>query len=370
MVVSKTIATVVAIAVGLSITAAQGYAIRANRGLNLRAAPSLDAAIADTVVAGAVLQVAGSSGSWLQISRDAGAAWLADWVNYSRVGSEPTGSQQATAPAAPIDNCCFVDRQCHSDLDWIGGYWAYQRNQCPSPAQSQPATPAQSTASAPATVDNCCFVDRHCQSDTDWLNGFWAYQNNQCPAAPAQQTTSSAPTRPLIQGSDRFVRHVGVVLDLMEREAPEWYNYVITGLSFIVEVPIPDQDATHTCTALAYTRERKAALESCWVNKFQLWGMSAKYDQLAAATAIVHEACHVHRYEAGFVYDAATRDREEKVCRERGGGVEVALDPHQRYWKYTVRETGELAIDLHRRWCAEGYHPELYCPTFQRLQGG
>ncbi len=365
---SKFLAGIVACLLMFGIASAQEYSIRANRGLNLRAAPRLDAAIADTVPAGAILQVVGKSGSWLQIRRDAGDVWLADWVSYSRI--DANAPAESPAPTRQIDNCCFVDRQCQSDQEWIAGYNAFQNGQCVAPAQPQPATPAQPASSAPANVDNCCFVDRQCHSDADWLNGYWAFQNNQCPAAPAQQTAPSAPTRPVIQGSDRFVRHIGVVLDLMEREAPEWYNYVINGLSFIVEVPIPDQDATHTCTALAYTRERKAALESCWVNKFQLWGMSAKYDQLGAATAIVHEACHVHRYEAGFVYDAATRDREETVCRERGAGVQVALDPHQKYWKYTYADTGEPSINVQRRWCAEGYHPELYCPTFQRLRGG
>ncbi len=27
-----------------------------------------------------------------------------------------------------IDNCCFVDRQCHSDQDWVNGYWAFQQS--------------------------------------------------------------------------------------------------------------------------------------------------------------------------------------------------------------------------------------------------
>lgn len=365
---SKCTAAIAMCFVLVGIATAQEYSIRANRGLNLRAAPSLDAAIADTVPAGAILRVVGKSGSWLQIRRDVGDVWLADWVNYSRVdSSEPA---ESPAPATPIDNCCFVDRQCQSDQEWIAGYNAFQNGQCAAPPQPQPATPAQPASSAPATVDNCCNVDRQCHSEADWLNGYWAFQNNQCPAAPVTQIVSSAPTRPVIQGSDRFVRHVSWVLDWMERQAPEWYNYAISGLSFIVEAPIPDQDMTHECTALARSSERKAILESCWVNKFQLYGWSARYDRLSAAVAIVHEACHVHRHEAGSIYGASTADHEEQVCRERGGGAEVALDPHQRYWKYTYEDTGEPLINVVRRWCAEGYHPELYCPTVRRLQGG
>ena len=103
-------------------SSAQEYSIRANRGLNLRAAPSLYADIADTVRTGAVLEVVGKSGSWLKINRNSNEVWLADWVNYSRVDSGPLESPAAT----PIDNCCFVDRPCQSDQEWVAGYWAYQ----------------------------------------------------------------------------------------------------------------------------------------------------------------------------------------------------------------------------------------------------
>ncbi len=88
--------------------------------------------------------------------------------------------------ASDIDNCCSVDRQCHSDRDWIDGYYAFQNNQCPAPAQSQPAS------NAPAQIDNCCFVDRQCSTELQWIAGYHAYQNNQC-AAPAQtQTVASS----------------------------------------------------------------------------------------------------------------------------------------------------------------------------------
>ena len=28
----------------------------------------------------------------------------------------------AAGSASDIDNCCFVDRQCHSDQEWVDGY--------------------------------------------------------------------------------------------------------------------------------------------------------------------------------------------------------------------------------------------------------
>ena len=363
---AKCIALIIVGFVLYAVSSAQEYSIRANRGLNLRAAPSLDSAIADTVPAGAILQVVGKFSRWLKINRGEYEAWLADWVNFSRVDSiVPTGSQQ---PTAEIDNCCYFDRECQNDHEWIAGYWAYRNGQCAAPAQPQPATPAQYVASAPATVDNCCYVDRQCQTDDDWLTGYWAFQNNQCPAAPAQQTASSAPTRPVIRGSDRFVRHVGLVLDWLASQAPEWYHYVISGLSIIVEVPVPDQGTEQVCTALAYTRERKASLETCWTNSYQLDGLGARMDKYSTAVALGHEACHVHRYEAGFVYDSTTSEQEEFECRKIGMGVGVALIPYPKYMTRTFE--GERSLNVVRRYCREGFNPELYCPTIQRLYGG
>ena len=366
---SKYIAVMLACLLLLGIASAQEYSIRANRGLNLRAAPSLNADIADTVRSGTILQVVGSFNRWLKIDRNGSEVWLADWVDYSRVDSgEPSGSPQPTAPAGqPIDNCCFVDRQCRSDEEWGAGYWAYQNGQCAAPAQPEPATPAQPVASAPANVDNCCFVNRQCHSDEEWVAGYWAFQNNQCPA-PAQPS-AIPPSRPLIEGSSRFVRHVSAVLDLLERRAPEWYAYVIGGIDKIVELPEGHVDllpySWADCTGLAYATERKVGLGTCHIDVLQGFGASYIDDLHNTAGALAHEACHIHRYEAGFVYDSTTRKYEELECGKPTVGVEAALDPYG-----ALTYLGEPALRVVRRFCAEGFSPELYCPAIQRLQGG
>ena len=103
------------------------------------------------------------------------------------------------AAAAQVDNCCLVDRQCHSDKDWVDGFYAYQSGQCAASAQSQPGTSAQTGASS--QIDNCCFAGWQCNNDLDWINGYHAYQNGQCAApAPAQpqvstQSASGAPAQ-------------------------------------------------------------------------------------------------------------------------------------------------------------------------------
>ena len=84
------------------------------------------------------------------------------------------------AASAQVDNCCHVDRQCHSEKDWTNGYFAFQNGQCAAPAQT----------GASGQIDNCCFAGWQCDSEKDWIDGFWAYQNGQCGAQTASQPMS------------------------------------------------------------------------------------------------------------------------------------------------------------------------------------
>ena len=366
---SKCIAVLIAFCLLITQASAQPYSIRANRWLNLRAAPSLSAAIAGTVAPGAILQVVDKPGRWLQINRNGGVVWLADWVNYSRVdGSAPTGSQQ---PAAQIDNCCFVDRQCQSDHEWTDGYWAYQNGQCAAPAQLQPATVAQPAVSAPAAVDNCCFVDRQCGSDQAWIDGYWAYQNRQCVGSASASVTARSGRWPRIEGSDAFVRHLAATLDLLQSKTPAWYNFVISGMDVIVEDYVPFvPGGVQTCAAWALAGERKVGLESCWT-----WIRSSttgipQLDQLDTAMALAHEACHVHTHQDGVYF--ATQAHEEAECRKFGTGVYVplALALQRDLTRVEFIFSRAEALSLIRRSCSEGYKAELFCPTIQLLHGG
>ncbi len=413
---SRYIAVLIAIFIHITLVAAQPFSIRANRGLNLRTEPSLNADIAGTVAAGEILQVVGQVPDWLKIDLNGRGVWLAEWVNFSRLdSSEPTGSQQ---PTAQIDNCCFVDRQCQSDQEWLAGYWAYQNNQCAAPGQPQPAPQSQPASSPSAEVNNCCGIDRQCSSDQEWTNGYWAFQNGQC-AAPAQpaiivpttggnccslgwtcstnwkggvevaqgywayqinqcaglpQTSAVTLTGPVprIEGSSRFGSHITATLQFMKSVAPAWYNYVITGMDLIVEVPVPSWQPGDVCTARAYSRERKVSLESCWIDYDQRQiGISHPYfDQRDTAVALGHEACHIHTHAEGKHF--ATHEDEEAECRKFGTGagalfssaLSTGLDP-KRGTHYFHQEG---AIGALRRFCSEGYRADLFCPTLQRLE--
>ncbi len=188
--------------------------------------------------------------------------------------------------AAQVDNCCQVDRQCHSDQDWTNGYWAFQNGQCAAPAQTQTQSPAQPASNIPAAVDNCCFVDRQCHTEADWTNGYYAYQNGQCggspqPQSPAQpaggipegidnccrvnrechseadwvsgwlafqhfQCQSPPATQGIsIKGSPQFVSQVSNALQLLQDRAPQWWKYATRGLNTIKMVPEGNISGVH-----------------------------------------------------------------------------------------------------------------------------
>ena len=165
----------------LSLTAAaQSYSIRVKVNANIRAQPSLDGARQESVPAGTILEVLGEFNRWLRVNRGA-EAWMASWVSHERVAAPAAPS---AAAGANVDNCCQVDRQCDSDLDWMGGWHAYQSGQCQAPAAVTQASAPQPAASSQVS-DNCCGIDRQCHSELDWIGGWHAYQNGQC-GAPAR----------------------------------------------------------------------------------------------------------------------------------------------------------------------------------------
>ena len=349
-----------------AISYAQDYSIRANRGLNLRTAPSLNADIAGTVSAGSVLQVVGQQGSWLQINRNGGIVWLANWVNYSRLdSSESSGSQQ---PTAPVDNCCGIDRQCSSDQEWTNGYWAFQNGQC--------AAPAKPVFSAPTSGGNCCSLGWTCS--TNWKGGveveqgYWAYQINQCAGLPQTAAVTLTGPVPRIEGSSQFVGHITATLQFMKSVAPDWYNYVITGMDSIVEVPVPGWKLGDFCYARAYGREKRVTLESCWAISAQAeeeLGIP-KGGQVSTASALGHEACHIHTHAEGKHF--ATLEDEEAECRKFGTGARVLLNTALATGLDPKRGTHyfhqEGAIRELRRFCSEGYRADLFCPTLQKLE--
>ena len=341
--------------------------------------------------------------------------WVNGWHAFQRnecPASQPVAPASApvSAPAGqPIDNCCYVNRSCATNQDWVNGWHAFQRNECPT---SQPVAQASAPVSAPSgqVIDNCCFVDRQCQSDQEWIagyqafqsgqcappvpagggnccslgwdcptdveraQGYWTYQINQCAGLP--QTSGIALTGPVprIEGSGRFRQHIEATLRFMKSVAPAWYNYVITGIDLIVEVPVhvpPFHDGqTTTCTAGANNRLRRVTMETCFM-AWTIWGTgAAEFDQVHSAFILGHEACHIHTHEEGKYF--ASQSDEEKLCSKMGHGAEALLASALATGLNPNRGTSyfskDLVLSALRQYCAEGYRSDLFCPTAQRLE--
>ncbi|MCY4537616.1 MAG: SH3 domain-containing protein [Chloroflexi bacterium] len=238
-----------------AVVSAQSYSIRVTSNTNLRASYSLESRPVETVPAGTTLQVVGSFNRWLKINRSGGDAWMASWVSHSRVEDQTVSVDTGSAD---IDNCCFVDRQCQTDLEWQAGYWAFQNHECSAPTQalSPVSTPASGIA---------------------------------------------------FEGPDSFVAQVHRALDLLQARAPNWYDYVTSGLSKI-----------RVTTDAAYSGVNSST---------GVWEMPPhRADRPPASwiSSLAHEACHVHHHRSGQGGDDLT---EERACVTAGRDAVQAANP-------------------------------------------
>ena len=280
-----------------SLVLAESYQIRVTWPVRLRASFSLSSPIVAKTLAGDVLQVVGRFNRWLKIERDGATAWLADWVEYTRLDQEqaPAAQPATNQQQRPnIDNCCFVNRQCHSDREWLEGYWAYQRNECP--AQPQPGL------------------------------------------APAPIAVGSHPGIH-IDGSDRFRSQVQAALDLIRQRSGRWYHYLISGLDRVQQIQSGERYVD--------VYQRTYYLTD---NVAFLWGEFLTDASLTwLAGVLVHESCHVYARQHGLTYgNEYERFREEVICQQiQIESLEDIDVPHNRWREYLS--------GLINNWIAEGH---------------
>ena len=264
-----------------TVASAQSYSVRVTHNTNLRASYSLDARIVDSAAAGTTLTVTGSRDMWLMIDRSGREVWMADWVPMTRVEGGPV--------SADINNCCFVDRQCASDQEWTAGYWAFQNNQCGAPIAPVSSVSTPTSATDPADVNNCCFTGWQCHSQTDWEAGYHAFQTNQCKHRGLA-----------IEGPDSFVALLHNTLDVIQDRSPDWYGYIISGLSKILYDPGAQRSAVYIGSGTWHVPPSRA---DSWANAVSV----------GIVGSLAHEACHVHQHIAGQVLSALV---EERACLE------------------------------------------------------
>lgn len=221
-------------------------------------------------------------------------------------------SAAAPAPPANVDNCCFVDRHCHSDQEWDEGYWAYQRNECPiSAVQPSPAAAAcyntdhasvsgtMNIRQQPTTLSS--IVRRAYAGETVrvtgsqrgavycWLNlgdGWMA----KTALVKSLWPTTALSARPQIIGEPAFVAGYSSVLDLMALKAPRWYDYVTSAASTIEQHHLTGHDAFAN---YADSNNRKII---SGLRALYLHGNGVLYS-VSAAGILAHEACHLHGHD-------------------------------------------------------------------------
>ena len=351
-----------------SAASAQTYAIRTDVNANLRSGPGLDSARVETVRTGTILQVIGGFNRWLRIDRNDRDLWMASWLRHTRVES---GAQPETAAGAAIDNCCSVNRICASEDEWRSGYWAFQNNECPAPAQSTSPISETPVSQRPSAVDNCCFVDRQCSTDAQWLDGYQAYQQGQCaahsaaisPSTPAangvdnccflnwmcetdthwwagfqaRQRNQCEPLSPglsvIIEGSYDFTWRLKAALDLLREKAPWWYAYALGGLDKVKQVYAGNGvNVTTKVFTWVYHDDNPPAPGH------------ESTDAASRAATLVHEATHVYRYGRGV--EAGGLPGETDALQDTLRVLEILAPGTGR-----VKYTRELLANIHRPEC-------------------
>jgi len=310
-----------------AVALAESYQIRVRFTVRLRASYSLNSPVVGKALAGDVLQVVGRHNRWLKIERDGETAWLADWVNYSRLDQQqaPSAADTATSEqrSSNIDNCCFVNRQCHSDREWVEGYWAYQRNECPAPSQS--GTSSTPTSGHPVTIN----------------------------------------------GSFLFHGIITEALDALRDRAPQWYDYVTTNL-YQVNESTPGRSG-HGYPA-----------GTCGLSPYGMIPYSVhEWNVYSYVSSLVHYACHsAYRY-AGSPYDGYTKVNEEADCVRMDNAATDLVAAHHPPGTFgsvvgISHCDGDLTNSPHCRWVRENceWGPNmtlLDCPaaglvTYQTLE--
>ena len=263
----KLFAVMLAVFAVCSAASAQNYTIRVDNNTNLRSCAATNCDVVDTAPAGAILHVTGQLNRWLRVSRIGIELWMADWVNYTRVENS-----------------------------------------------EQPQTSSPPASSAPANIDNCCFVDRQCHTDEEWTSGYWAYQNNQC-AAPATSPIDTAPagngSEIIIEGSPDWKRRVNEALNQIRTRAPQWHAYVTSATNRIIELFWGDSEH-YPCPGMACV---DLAVKTVHISKFAVFSTFEDYQNqiFKLAGILVHEACHVYQYEEGII-NYLTVERREVTC--------------------------------------------------------
>ncbi len=94
------------------------------------------------------------------------------------------------------------------------------------------------------------------------------------------------------------------VLNRLRAGSQKWYDYVISGADLIREDP-----NNYVGAALLQFRTIEIAPYGRHINSLDM-----DVNLTRTMAMLIHEACHIHRYDAGFPYDGYTKVNEELYC--------------------------------------------------------
>ena len=300
MKVVRTLATL-ALLIWCGAVYSQTIHVRVDSETNLRDDHSLEGAIVETVPAGTMIRIINWEDHWLRIMHEGERAWMADWVGYAllRSGADP----DVTVPLSQTENCCVLEWQCPDQRARTSGYWAYRFGQCRG---------AETHLTEDFTTNNCCFLGETCLRDQNWREGYASFQNAECELRGVE-----------IDASDEFKLRMYRALAMLKDRAPVWYAYAISGLDRIREV-------ADFMPAGAYVEERRfdEVASEVFVDS------PGEAPIVWVAGVLVHEACHVHLYEAKVLTAWGSRVENEKACTEVQIIASDIIDPTNYYNDY------------------------------------
>ncbi len=284
-----------------SVASSQSTHVRVDSQTNLRDDHSLDGGILETVPAATILRVINWQDHWLRVVHGRERAWMADWVNYALLQSGEDA--EATKPLSQAENCCVLEWQCPDQKARTSGHWAYRYRRCHR---------TETYLTEDFSIHNCCFLGERCPRDQHWREGYANFSKFECEVRGVQ-----------IEASDEFKLRIYQAIAMLKDRAPVWYAYTISGLDQIREI----SDSTR---AGAYVKLRRYDDVASKV----IVEAPGDASIIWVAGVLVHEACHVHVYEAGLFTAWGSQPEEEKACTEVQLIVTDIIDPTNYYHDY------------------------------------
>ena len=260
--------------------AQENYTIRPTYHSNLRTEPSLGAAVFETVIPALPLLVVGESGDWLEIKRFRETVYMANWVPYTVVGH----GERLTIESEFADITCAAEptseRYGNTVIYIFGGLCVVTRI---SDIESLPEA---------ADAD-----DKEASADDE---------------ASQTSETQVAPTPPDLEqdmemdGLEAVIEQVKTSLLELYEISPAWYAYVADVTDKIIGFEENPSSPYFKQNAAAYVYPHTRTM---YIGDYAaLEGFGSRERDIGLASLLVHEACHIHQYDAGLTLTYPDRE--------------------------------------------------------------